>query len=83
MNNVLILGANGQVARLAIDMFLNETDAQLTLYMRNPSRLKITDPARERVIEGNVNDVAKLKEAMAGQDVVYANIGGSDIVQKT
>jgi hypothetical protein len=30
-----------------------------------------------------VNDVAKLKEAMAGQDVVYSNNGGSDIVQKT
>lgn len=83
MNNVLILGANGQVARLAIDMFLNETDAQLALYLRNSGRLKIADPNRERVIEGDVNDATKLKEAMKGQDVVYANIGGSDIVQKT
>jgi uncharacterized protein YbjT (DUF2867 family) len=83
LTNVLILGANGQVSRLAIDLFLNETNAQLTLYLRNSGRLKIIDPNRERVIEGDVNDVAKLKEAMVGQDVVYANIGGSDIVQKT
>lgn len=83
MTKVLILGANGHVARHAIDLFLNETDAQLTLYLRNSGRLSIVDPARERVIEGDVNDFARLKEAMAGQDVVYANLGGSDIVQKT
>jgi len=34
MSNVLILGANGQVARHAIDLFLKETDARLTLYLR-------------------------------------------------
>jgi uncharacterized protein YbjT (DUF2867 family) len=83
MTNILILGANGQVARLAIDLFLKETDAQLTLYLRNSRRLRVADPNRERVIEGNVNDLAKLKEAMGGQDVVYANLGGSDIVKKT
>ena len=83
LTNVLILGANGQVARIAINLFLKETDAQLTLYLRNSRRLKIVDLGRERVIEGDVYDVAKLKEAMDGQDVVYANIGGSDIVQNT
>ena len=35
MSNVLILGANGQVARYAIDLFLKETDNRLTLYLRN------------------------------------------------
>jgi uncharacterized protein YbjT (DUF2867 family) len=83
LTNVLILGANGQVARLAIDLFLKETDAQLTLYLRKSRRLKIVEPSRERVIEGDVNDPVKLKEAMIGQDVVYANLGGSDIVEKT
>ncbi|WP_348622486.1 NAD(P)H-binding protein [Paenibacillus polymyxa] len=34
-------------------------------------------------MEGDVNDLAKLKEAMVEQDVVYANLGGSDIVRKT
>jgi uncharacterized protein YbjT (DUF2867 family) len=83
MSNVLILGANGQIAHLAIDLFLNKTDAHLTLYLRNSSRIKITDPNRERVIEGDVNDVEKLKEAMVGQDIVYANLGGSSLVQQT
>lgn len=83
LTNVLILGANGQVARLAIDLFLKETETQLTLYLRNSKRLKNVDQNRTRIVEGDVNNVEKLKEAMIGQDVVYANIGGSDIVQKT
>lgn len=74
MTNVLILGANGSLARVAIDMFLKETDSQLTLYLRNSRRLRNIDSNRVRVIEGNVMDLAKLKEAMIGQDVVYANL---------
>jgi uncharacterized protein YbjT (DUF2867 family) len=76
MTNVLILGANGSIACHAIDLFLKETDASLTLYLRNARRLKVIDPNRERVIEGDVNDAAKLKQAMMGQDVVYANLDG-------
>jgi uncharacterized protein YbjT (DUF2867 family) len=76
MSNVLILGANGSVARYAIDLFLNETDARLTLYLRNARRLRNVDSTRARVIEGDVLDTQKLKEAMVGQDVVYANLAG-------
>jgi uncharacterized protein YbjT (DUF2867 family) len=76
MTNVLILGANGSVARVAIDVFLKETDIQLTLYLRNSRRLKNINSNRVRVIEGDVLDNEKLKEAMIGQDVVYANLDG-------
>ncbi|MBN2910276.1 SDR family oxidoreductase [Polycladomyces sp. WAk] len=76
MSNVLILGANGSIARHAIDLFLNETDAQLTLYLRNSHRLRNINSNRVRIIEGDVLDIEKLKEAMIGQDVVYANLAG-------
>jgi len=76
MIKVLILGANGQIARFAIDLFLKRTDAQLTLYLRNPRRLKNSDPSRVRIVEADVLDTKKLKEAVAGQDVVYANLAG-------
>jgi uncharacterized protein YbjT (DUF2867 family) len=76
MSNVLILGANGGIASLAIDLFLKETDAKLTLYLRNSSRLKKLDPNRVRAIEGDVMDIEKLKAAMMGQDVIYANLSG-------
>jgi uncharacterized protein YbjT (DUF2867 family) len=77
MTNVLILGANGSLARVAIDMFLKETDAQLTLYLRNSRRLRNIYSDRVRVIEGDVMDIENLKEAMIGQDVVYANLAGN------
>ncbi|PAD20890.1 NAD(P)H-binding protein [Terribacillus saccharophilus] len=77
MTNILILGANGSIARAAIDLFLKETDALLTLYLRNPSKLQNFSSDRVRIIKGDVLDSEKLKEAMSGQDVVYANLAGS------
>jgi uncharacterized protein YbjT (DUF2867 family) len=75
--NILILGANGQIARLAIDLLLKETDAHLTLYLRNAQRLKVSGhPDRVRTVEGDVLDARTLEAAMAGQDVVYANLAG-------
>jgi uncharacterized protein YbjT (DUF2867 family) len=77
LSNVLILGANGGIARIAIDLFLNETDVQLTLYLRNSRRLRNMNSNRVRIIEGDVMDIEKLKKAMIGQDVVYANLAGN------
>jgi uncharacterized protein YbjT (DUF2867 family) len=77
MTNVLILGANGSLARVAIDMFLKETDVQLTFYLRNSLRVRNIDSNRVQVIDGDVMDLDKLKEAMTGQDVIYANLSGN------
>src|SRR4051812_26108823 len=77
MTNVLIIGANGSLARVAIDMFITETDTQLTLYLRNSRNLRNMDSNRVQVIEGDVMDLEKLKEAMNGQDVVYVNLAGN------
>ena len=77
MTNILILGAHGQIARVATDLFLKHTDARLTLYLRNARRLKLTGRAdRVRVVEGDVLDAKALESAMAGQNVVYANLAG-------
>jgi uncharacterized protein YbjT (DUF2867 family) len=76
VSNVLILGANGSIARVAIALLLQETDARLTLYLRNARRLKNPDPARVRIVEGDVLDTAALAAAMAERDVVYANLAG-------
>ena len=76
MTNVLILGATGSLARVATERFLKETDAKLTLFARNTRKLKNIDPTRVRVVEGDVLDEGALKRAMAGQNVVYANLAG-------
>lgn len=76
MQNVLILGAHGQIARLVRQRLLTETDAHLTLYLRHAERLTGVDSQRETVIEGDVNDYATLLAAVRNQDLVYANLGG-------
>src|SRR5277367_491815 len=77
MTNILILGAHGQIARVATDLFLKRTDARLTLYLRDARRLKLSCHAdRVRVVEGDVLDTKTLAAAMVGQDVVYANLAG-------
>ena len=77
MTNVLILGANGQLARNTTRAFLRTTGAKLTLYLRRASRLGNPDPERVRIVEGDVLDVPTLEAAMRGQDVVYVNLAGA------
>src|SRR3954454_11676921 len=76
MARVLILGANGQLARNTTKVLLEKTDADLTLYLRRSSRLANPDPDRTRVVEGDVLDAAALRAVMQGQDIVYANLAG-------
>lgn len=76
MKKVLILGANGQIAKIVTDRLLKETNDELTLYLRNSQRIGNPDPSRVTIIEGDVNDFETLNEAMVGQDIVYANLGG-------
>jgi uncharacterized protein YbjT (DUF2867 family) len=73
---VLILGANGQLAQNTTRVFLRDTDAKLTLYLRRASRLKKPDPSRVTIVDGDVLDPLSLKAAMKGHDVVYANLAG-------
>lgn len=74
--NILILGAAGQIARVATQELLARTDAMLTLYARNARRLG-TATDRTRIVEGDVMDKAMLAAAMEGQDLVYANLSGN------
>ena len=82
MARVLILGANGQLARHTTAFLLKRTDATLTLFLRNAKRLKNPDPERATMIEGDVTNRAALIAAMQGQDVVYANLSGDDMAKQ-
>jgi uncharacterized protein YbjT (DUF2867 family) len=77
MTKILILGANGQLARNTTRFFLEKTDARLTLYLRKAKRVGNPDPARVRIVEGDVLDRAVLEAAMRGQDVVFASLAGA------
>jgi uncharacterized protein YbjT (DUF2867 family) len=76
MKNVIILGASGNIAKHVIDILVEENDINLTLFLRNKSRLRNTDISKCRIIEGNVLDINQLKKSITGQDIVYANLSG-------
>lgn len=79
MSKILILGASGQIAQWVVKALANRPGTALTLLLRNPRRLTGHEPANARIIVGNALDKTLLKDAMAGQDIVYANLTGDDL----
>ena len=77
MQNVIVLGAAGQIAKHVVDTLLQDEGVHLTLYLRQASRLTQQELAAASVVEGDVFDSALLKRAMRDQQVVYANLGTS------
>ena len=66
---ILIIGANGSVAKWTIEGFLQSTNANLKLYLRNSNRLaKVAQqyPQRVQLVEGSATDKNALKNAMKG-----------------
>ena len=77
MTRILLIGAHGRIARVATGLFLTTTDALLTHHLRDAQRLRqLAHEPRVRLVEGDAREVAGLQAAMAGQDVVYANLDG-------
>jgi len=76
VKNVIILGASGNIASHVIDILAKEDDIKLTLFVRNKRRLGNKHIVNSQIIEGDVLNFKQLKEAIAGQDVVYANLAG-------
>ena len=76
MKNVIVLGAGGNIAKHVVDILVKKDDINLTLFLRNKSRLRNKAVTRCRIIEGDVLDYDQLREAIAGQDIVYANLSG-------
>jgi uncharacterized protein YbjT (DUF2867 family) len=78
---VLILGANGRLARNTTRVLLDDPAVTLTLYLRRAGRLKNPTPDRVRIVEGDVLEEATLRDAMRDQDIVYANMSGDMAAQ--
>lgn len=79
MKHVLILGASGQIAQWVVKALAFEPNVRQTLLLRDPKKLTGREPANATVAIGNVLDKKLLKDAMAGQDIVYANLTGEDL----
>jgi len=51
-------------------------DINLTLFLRDRSRLRNKDVSKCRIIEGDVLNFNQLRDVIEGQDIVYANLAG-------
>jgi uncharacterized protein YbjT (DUF2867 family) len=76
MKNIIILGANDNIAQHVIDILVKKDDIKLTLLLRNKNRLSHKDISNCRIIESDVLNYQQLKEAIKGQDIVYVNLAG-------
>jgi uncharacterized protein YbjT (DUF2867 family) len=75
MTRILILGANGQLARNTTRVLLDDPTLTLTLYLRRAGRLNPV-PDGVTIVESDVLDAATLRYAMQGQDIVYVSLAG-------
>lgn len=79
---LLILAANGQIARIVENRILNEDefkDVELTLGLRNSKRLSnLASNPRVNVIETDLEDAQSVNEAVAGQDMVFVAVVDHD-----
>ncbi|MCI2171537.1 NAD(P)H-binding protein [Schleiferilactobacillus perolens] len=80
--NLLILAANGQIARIVENRVLTESQfesVQLTLLLRQSQRLaKLAVNPRVKVVDGDIDDLTVLKQVMEGQDMVFVAVVDHD-----
>lgn len=76
MKKVIVIGASGSLAKHVIKDLQESEDVALTLLARNKNNIQ-NDIRNSEVIEADVMDYHKLKEAIAGQDIVYVNLAGN------
>jgi uncharacterized protein YbjT (DUF2867 family) len=77
MKKVIIIGASGSLAGHVIEALQKQKDVQLTLFLRNKNRLNNGELSNATIVEGDVMDYPKLKDAINGQDIVYVNLAGN------
>jgi uncharacterized protein YbjT (DUF2867 family) len=77
MKNVIIIGAGGSLAGYVIEELQKHKDVHLTLFLRNRKSLNSREPSDTTIVEGDVMDYSKLKDAINGQDIVYVNLAGN------
>jgi uncharacterized protein YbjT (DUF2867 family) len=74
MKKVIIIGATGSLASYVIDAI---KDAELTLFLRNKSRLSAKVTIDQKIVEGDAMKYESVKNAIAGHDIVYVNLAGN------
>lgn len=74
---ILLLGASGSLGSYVIDELLSVDGVNLRLYARDIKKLENFRSDKTTLMQGDVQDKARLKEALNGTDSVYAGLAGS------
>ncbi|GAF35525.1 NAD(P)H-binding protein [Lentilactobacillus farraginis] len=80
--NLLILAANGQIAKIVEKRLLAEDkfkDVSLTLGLRQPKRLAdLANNSRVRLLDVDLENQASVNQAVAGQDMIFMAVVDHD-----
>ncbi|MCE5089692.1 NAD-dependent dehydratase [Staphylococcus devriesei] len=77
MQTILIIGANGKVSMEATKIFLEDSNFNVDLFLRNAHRLPDYASNRITVYEGDAKNVEDLEQALNNVDIVFASLSGS------
>ncbi|WP_085060008.1 SDR family oxidoreductase [Staphylococcus haemolyticus] len=77
MQTVLIIGANGKVSIEATKIFLEDSNFNVDLFLRNAHRIPDYSSNRVTVYEGDAKNSKDLEQALDKVDVVFASLSGS------
>ena len=77
MKNVLIIGANGRVAIEATKIFLENSNFNVNLFLRNAHRIPDYASNRVTVFEGDAKNQQDLEQALDNIDIVFTGTSGS------
>lgn len=76
--NILIIGASGQISQQLVQLLLEQTTDNLTLFLRNANKLPSTqiNHPRVSVIEGDATNQNHIEDALTNIDIVFASLAG-------
>jgi len=77
MKKVLIIGAGGSLATYVIEALKSLENVELTLFVRNKSRLSKSIAEGCNIIEGDAMNYNEVKNAVADKNIVYVNLAGN------
>lgn len=77
MQTVLIIGANGKVSIEATKLFLEDSNFNVDLFLRNAHRIPDYASNRVTVYESDAKNSKDLEQALDKVDVVFASLSGS------
>ena len=75
MKKVIIIGASGSLAQYVIEALQKLENEVLTLFARSSIAAGLSEG--NSIVKADVMDYDKLKNAIAGQDIVYVNLAGN------